>query len=54
MEDWTEIVVFRSFYEKGFSLPVVRGSLLPNLGITAHFNLWRALYRLKGQQFNDR
>ena len=76
MEDRTETVVFRSFYEKGFALPAgafFRGLLLfhglevthlkPNsiaqiaifihlceafLGIAPHFNLWRALYHMRG------
>jgi len=75
-EDRTEIVVFRSFYEMGFTLPTgafFRGLLFfyglevthlkPNsiaqiaifihlceafLGIAPHFNLWRALYHLRG------
>jgi hypothetical protein len=75
-------VVFRSFYEKGFALPVgafFRGMLFfyglevmhlkPNsiaqiaifihlceayLGIAPHFNLWRALYHLKGYPTNAR
>ncbi|RLM69211.1 putative gypsy-type retrotransposon [Panicum miliaceum] len=75
LEDRTETVVFRSFYEKGFGLPsgaFFRGRLhyygleathlKPNsitqiasfihlcegfLGITPHFNLWRALYHLR-------
>ena len=75
-EDRTETVVFRSFYEKGFALPVgafFRGLLFfyglevthlklisitqiaifihlceAFLGIAPHFNLWRALYHLRG------
>ena len=82
MEDRTETVVFRSFYEKGFALPAgafFRGLLFfyglevthlkPNsvaqiaifihlckayLGIAPHFNLWRALYHLKGYPSNAR
>ena len=81
-KDMTEMVVFKSFYEKGFVLPTrvfFRGllhfyglevtHLKPNsiaqitifiqlcegyLGIAPHFNLWRALYRLKGHPFNVR
>ena len=81
-EDRTELVVFRSFYEKGFALPMgafFRGLLFfyglkvtylkPNsiaqiaifihlceafLGIAPHFNLWRALYHLKGYPSNAR
>ena len=75
-EDRTETVVFRSFYEKGFMLPV--GAFFRRLlffyglevthlkpysiaqiaifihlceaflGIAPHFNLWRALYHLRG------
>ena len=82
MEDRTETVVFRSFYEKGLALPV--GAffyglfffyglevihLKPNsiaqiaifihlceafLGIAPHFNLWWALYHLKGYPTNSR
>ena len=81
-EDRTETVVFRSFYEMGFTLPTgafFRGLLFfyglevthlkPNsiaqitifihlceayLGIAPHFNLWRALYHLKGCPSNVR
>jgi len=76
MEDWTETVVFRSFYEKGIALPegaffcgllffygLEVTHLKPNsiaqiaifihlceafLGIAPHFNLWWALYHLRG------
>ena len=76
MEDQTKTVVFRSFYEKGFALPVgafFRGLLFfyglevthlklnsitqiaifihlceAFLGIAPQFNLWRALYHLRG------
>jgi len=55
MEDHMETVVFRSFYEKGFTLPAgafFRGLLFfygeAFLGIAPHFNLWRALYHLRG------
>ena len=72
--------MFKSFYEKGFSLPAGAffcgllhfyelkvTHLKPNsiaqiaifiqlcegyLGIAPHFNLWQALYRLKGYPFN--
>ena len=82
MEDRTETVVFRSFYEKGLALPVGAffyglfffyglevTHLKPNsiaqiatfihlyeayLGIAPHFNLWRALYHLKGYPTNAR
>ena len=81
-EDTNQMVVFKSFYEKGFALPAgafFRGllhfygleviHLKPNsiaqiaifihlcegyLGIAPHFNLWRALYRLKGHPSNVR
>ena len=81
-EDHLETMVFRSFYEKGFTLPAgafFRGLLFfyglevthlkPNsvvqieifinlceayLGIAPHFNLWRALYHLKGYPSNAR
>ena len=80
MEDGMELVVFRSFYKKGFALPAgtfFRGllhfyglevtHLKPNsitqisifihlcegyLGIAPHFNLWWALYHLKGHSTN--
>ena len=76
------MVVFKSFYEKGFTLPArafFRGllhfygfevtHLKPNsiaqiaifihlcegyLGIAPHFNLWQALYCLKGHLSNIR
>ena len=79
-EDTDQTVVFKSFYEKGFALPMgafFRGllhfselevtHLKPNsiaqiaifihlcegyLGIAPHFNLLRALYRLKGHPSN--
>jgi len=79
-EDRTDIVVFRSFYEKGLALLAVDffrlllhfyglevTHLKPNsiaqiaifidlcggyLGIAPHFNLWRALYHLKGHPSN--
>ena len=72
--------MFKSFYEKGFTLPAGAffcgllhfyelevTHLKPNsiaqiaifihlcegyLGIAHHFNLWRALYRLKGHPSN--
>ena len=75
-KDTNQAVGFKSFYEKGFTLPAgafFRGllhfyglkvtHLKPNsiaqiaifihlcegyLGIAPHFNLWRALYHLKG------
>ena len=81
-ENTYQMVVFKSFYEKGFALPAgaVFHRLLhfyllevthlkPNsiaqiaifihlcegyLGIAPHFNLWRALYRLKGHPSNVR
>ena len=77
-----QAIVFKSFYEKGFALPVGAffcgllhfyelevSHLKPNsiaqiaifihlcegyLGIAPHFNLWRALYRLKGHPSNIR
>ena len=67
-EDTNQTVVFKSFYEKGFSLLEVT-QLKPNsiaqiaifihlcegyLGIAPHFNLWRALYHLKGHPSNIR
>ena len=80
MEDTNQAVVFKSFYEKGFTLHarVFFHGLLhfyglevthlkPNsiaqiaifihlckgyMGIAPHFNLWRALYRLKGHPSN--
>jgi hypothetical protein len=76
------MVVFKSFYEKGFALPVGAffrrllhfyglevTHLKPNsiaqiaifnhlcegyLGIAPHFNLWRALYHIKGHPSNVR
>ena len=81
-EDRTKTMVFRSFYEKDFTLPT--GALFcgllffyglevthlkPNsiaqiaifihlceayLGIAPDFNLWRALYHLKGYPSNAR
>ena len=81
-EDTNQVVMFKSFYEKGFVLPAGAffrrllhfyglevTHLKPNsiaqiamfihlcegyLGIAPHFNLWRALYRLKGHPSNIR
>ena len=81
-EDRTKTVVFRSFYEKDFTLPTGAffcgllffyglevTHLKPNsiaqiaifihlceayLGIAPDFNLWRALYHLKGYPSNAR
>ncbi|RLN39588.1 orf3 [Panicum miliaceum] len=60
-EDRTKIVIFQSFYEKGFGLPsgvFFRERFSTTiatfihlcerfLGIVPHFNLWRALYHLR-------